>query len=311
MGAESKITAAFMDVIGEENVRLKEPLSLHTTFRIGGAADFFLEPENERQLIRLLRLCRERDVEAFLIGNGSNLLVSDEGYHGAVISLQKHFREISVYGQSITAEAGVSMSALARKAAEHALSGLAFASGIPGTVGGGVMMNAGAYGGEIAQVCRRVRVLDSDGAIHTYDREEMNFSYRYSRLMEEESSIVLSAEFFLETGDEEEIYARMADYNSRRREKQPLEYPSAGSTFKRPEGYFAGKLIQDAGLKGYRVGGMEVSEKHSGFVINRGKGTAADAVSLINDIRKTVKEAFGVTLEPEVRLLGFTASPWR
>lgn len=292
-----------------ENVKRQEPLSLHTTFRIGGPADYYLLPENEGQLLKVVDYCRQKELPHFFIGNGSNLLVSDEGYRGVVISLQKHFKDIAAEetadGTKLTAGAGVLLSSLATRAAEHSLTGLEFASGIPGTLGGAVMMNAGAYGGEICQVLTMARVLCADGSIREYSNEELAFGYRHSRLMEEHG-IVLSAEFFLKKGNAEEIRGKMADFNRRRREKQPLEYPSAGSTFKRPEGYFAGKLIEDAGLKGYRVGGMEVSEKHSGFVINKDHGTAEEALQLIRDVQRIVEEKYHVFLEPEIRFLGFS-----
>ncbi len=300
----------FLEILKKpENVKRQELLSLHTTFRIGGPADYYLWPEDENQLLGVLNYCRQRNIPYFFIGNGSNLLVSDSGYRGAVISLQKHFKDIMAEetedGAVLTAGGGVLLSVLAAKAAEYSLTGLEFASGIPGTLGGAVMMNAGAYGGEICQVLTGARVLCADRSIRQYSNEELLFGYRHSRLMEEHG-IVISAEFFLKKGDAGEISERMADLNRRRREKQPLEYPSAGSTFKRPKGYFAGKLIEDAGLKGYRVGGMEVSEKHSGFVINKDHGTAAEALQLIQDIQRIVGERFHVLLEPEVRLLGFS-----
>lgn len=291
-----------------ENVKRQEPLSLHTTFRIGGPADYYLLPEDEEQLLKTIDYCRQKNLPYFFIGNGSNLLVSDRGYRGVVISLQKYFKDIAADGAKLTAGAGVLLSALAAKAAEESLAGLEFASGIPGTLGGAVMMNAGAYGGEICQVLQKARVLCADGGIREYSNEELAFGYRHSRLMEEHG-IVLSAEFLLKKGNAEEIRGKMADFNRRRREKQPLEYPSAGSTFKRPQGHFAGKLIEDAGLKGYRVGGMEVSEKHSGFVINKDHGTAEEALQLIRDVQRIVEEKYHVFLEPEVRFLGFSEAP--
>lgn len=299
-----------LEILGTpEHIKTQEPLCFHTTFRMGGPADYYIEPENEIQLSHVIAYCKESGLPYFLIGNGSNLLVSDDGYRGAVISLQKHFQEVKIEktdnGCLMTAQAGVLLSVLAAKAAQHSLTGLEFASGIPGTFGGAVMMNAGAYGGEISQVLTWARVLCEDGTIRTYQQEKMSFGYRHSILMDTKD-ILLSAQCLLTDGDETEIRAKMADFNARRREKQPLEYPSAGSTFKRPEGYFAGKLIEDAGLKGYRVGGAEVSEKHSGFVINKDHGTAAEALQLIHTVQQVVQEKFHVHLEPEVRLLGFS-----
>lgn len=309
------IRQKFLEILKKpENIRQNEPLSLHTTFRIGGPADYYLEPENEDQLQAVICYCSRNEIPFFLIGNGSNLLVSDEGYRGVIITLRKYFQTITMEKEEsagekelwkISAGAGVLLSALAARAAEHSLTGLEFASGIPGTLGGAVVMNAGAYGGEICHSLTNVRVLCTDGVVRSYSKEELQFGYRHSRLMEDKG-IVLSAEFALGKGNQEEIRAQMSEFNRRRREKQPLEYPSAGSTFKRPEGYFAGKLIQDAGLKGYCVGGIEVSEKHSGFVINRNHGTAEDALRLIRDVQRMVREQYGVLLEPEVRLLGFT-----
>lgn len=296
------LSDALITITGRENVKLKEPLSRHTTLRIGGPADFFVEPQNENQLQKVLTLCRRSGAEWFLIGNGSNLLVPDIGFHGVVVSLQKHMGAVTVDGSGITVQAGALLSVLAKAAADYSLEGLAFASGIPGTVGGAIMMNAGAYGGEIGQICDQVRVLEPDGTIHTYQNKEMQFSYRHSRLMES-SGIVVSAHFQLKPGNQEQIRSMMADYNSRRREKQPLEYPSAGSTFKRPPGHYAAKLIEDAGLKGYRVGGIEVSEKHSGFVVNKNHGTAEDMIALMEHVKMTVREKFGVALEPEVQIL--------
>ena len=320
--SEKEIASDFLEIIkNPENVRQQELLSVHTTFRIGGPADFFLLPEEETQLIAIIHYCRQYNIPYFLLGKGSNLLVSDKGYRGVIITLEKCFREIKVEEKTIeekqtkeeketelikiTAGAGVSLSRLSRLAAEYSLEGLEFASGIPGTLGGAVMMNAGAYGGEISQVLVSASILHS-GEIRKYSCQELQFGYRHSLLMEmKEKGIVLSADFILKKGKKEKIREKMTDFNRRRREKQPLEYPSAGSTFKRPTGYFAGKLIEDSGLKGYHVGEMEVSKKHSGFVINKGHGTAEQALQLIQDIQRIVFEKQGVLLEPEVQMLGF------
>lgn len=304
-----EIARDFLNIVQKsENIKKQEPLSEHTTFRIGGPADFYLMPETQEQIIAIVTYCKRYQIPYFFLGNGSNLLVSDEGYRGVIISLQKHWREIVVTEETMTAGAGALLSVLARSAQKNSLTGLEFAAGIPGTVGGAVMMNAGAYGGEISQVLKSARILCADETVREYSKEELAFDYRYSCL-KENHGIVLQAEFSLQKGSQEEIRAKMADYNERRREKQPLEYPSAGSTFKRPNGYFAGKLIEDAGLKGYRVGGMEVSQKHSGFVINKDHGTAEDTLRLISDVRDTVSKKFGVTLEPEIRFLGFSEEP--
>lgn len=294
-------------IAGEQAVRLQEPMSAHTTFRIGGPADSFVEPGSESVLKELLLLCRETETPFFILGNGSNLLVSDEGYRGVMISL-RGFDEISFReGESteagktiMTAGCGVLLSKAAMQAAERGLTGFEFAGGIPGTLGGAVTMNAGAYGGEIRDVILSARVMTKAGDVRELSAEELDLSYRHS-IIQEKDLIVLSADFAFAHGDEEQIKEQMRQLNTQRREKQPLEYGSAGSTFKRPEGYFAGKLIQDAGLKGYRSGDVMVSEKHSGFVVNVGKGTCGDAMRVIEHVQRTVYEQFGVELELEVK----------
>lgn len=294
-------------IAGEQAVRLQEPMSAHTTFRIGGPADYFVEPGSESVLKELLLLCRETETPFFILGNGSNLLVSDEGYRGVMISLRGFdkisFREgeSTEAGKTImTAGCGVLLSKAAMQAAERGLTGFEFAGGIPGTLGGAVTMNAGAYGGEIRDVILSARVMTKAGDIRELSAEELDLSYRHS-IIQEKDLIVLSADFAFAHGDEEQIKEQMRQLNTQRREKQPLEYGSAGSTFKRPEGYFAGKLIQDAGLKGYRSGDVMVSEKHSGFVVNVGKGTCGDAMRVIEHVQRTVYEQFGVELELEVK----------
>lgn len=294
-------------IAGEQAVCLQEPMSAHTTFRIGGPADYFVEPGSESVLKELLLLCRETETPFFILGNGSNLLVSDEGYRGVMISL-RGFDEISFReGESteagktiMTAGCGVLLSKAAMQAAERGLTGFEFAGGIPGTLGGAVTMNAGAYGGEIRDVILSARVMTKAGDVRELSAEELDLSYRHS-IIQEKDLIVLSADFAFAHGDEEQIKEQMRQLNTQRREKQPLEYGSAGSTFKRPEGYFAGKLIQDAGLKGYRSGDVMVSEKHSGFVVNVGKGTCGDAMRVIEHVQRTVYEQFGVELELEVK----------
>ncbi len=294
-------------IAGEQAVRQQEPMSAHTTFRIGGPADYFVEAGNESVLKGLLLLCRETETPFFILGNGSNLLVSDEGYRGVMISL-RGFDEISFRkgegaeaGKTVmTAGSGVLLSKAAMQAAERGLTGFEFAGGIPGTLGGAVTMNAGAYGGEIKDVILSARVMTQEGDITELSAEELALSYRHS-IIQEKELIVLSADFAFDHGDEEQIKEQMRQLNAQRREKQPLEYGSAGSTFKRPEGYFAGKLIQDAGLKGYRSGDVMVSEKHSGFVVNVGKGTYRDAMRVIEHVQRAVYEQFGVELELEVK----------
>lgn len=298
---------ALCEISGEGNVLKDEPMKMHTTFRIGGPADYFVEPGSESVLKELLLLCRETETPFFILGNGSNLLVSDEGYRGVMLSL-RGFDEISFReGESteagktiMTAGCGVLLSKAAMQAAERGLTGFEFAGGIPGTLGGAVTMNAGAYGGEIRDVILSARVMTKAGDVRELSAEELDLSYRHS-IIQEKDLIVLSADFAFAHGDEEQIKEQMRQLNTQRREKQPLEYGSAGSTFKRPEGYFAGKLIQDAGLKGYRSGDVMVSEKHSGFVVNVGKGTCGDAMRVIEHVQRTVYEQFGVELELEVK----------
>lgn len=296
-----------------------EPMKKHTTFRIGGPADYYAEPDVS-QISKLIEIAKACDMPVTVIGNGSNLLVGDKGIRGLVIGIGKGLSAIEVTetvaqqstaqdftaqgnGRIITAGAGAILAAVAAKAAEASLSGLEFASGIPGSVGGAVVMNAGAYGGEIKDVLIDATVLTADGELKTVTRDELDLSYRHS-IVPEKSYIVLSARFMLTPKPQDEIKAYMAELRAKRVEKQPLEYPSAGSTFKRPEGYFAGKLIMDAGLRGYSVGDAQVSGKHCGFVVNKGEATAADVLTLIKDVQETVLKQFGVKLEPEVKMIG-------
>ena len=288
--------------IPKEKIRCNEPMSGHTTFRIGGPAKYLVEPEDTEQLVQVLKLLRAEKEPYFILGNGSNLLVSDEGYDGVVVKIGPAMSRIQVEGSRITVGAGALMSQVARAALEHGLAGLEFASGIPGTLGGGIVMNAGAYGGELSQVVRQVTVLTREGDIRVMDNAAMDFGYRYS-VVKKEDLIVTEIVMELQNGDKVKIKDTMDDLAVRRREKQPLEYPSAGSTFKRPEGYFAGELIMKAGLRGYQVGGARVSDKHCGFVVNMGGATAKDVHTVITDVQDKVKEVFGVDLEPEVIFL--------
>jgi UDP-N-acetylmuramate dehydrogenase len=290
------------EILSEEQILIDEPMSRHTTFQTGGPAEFFLLP-GEEQIGQILSLCKKENVPVMVIGNGSNLLISDEGIRGCVICVGSRMNEIRTEGKEIQVQAGAMLSQLAAEAKRQSLTGLEFASGIPGTVGGALVMNAGAYGGEMKDVLKSVHVLEQYGQERTLSLEEYQGGYRSSAIMHS-GAIVLSAVFALETGDQNEISEKMKDLNGRRREKQPLEYPSAGSTFKRPEGYFAGKMIQDSGLSGYTVGGAQVSEKHCGFVINKGGATSKDIYQLMADCIKKVKADTGVTLEPEVRCIG-------
>lgn len=281
-----------------------EPMSKHTTFRIGGVADVFIKISQPEQLQLLIPELAEKKIPYYVIGKGSNLLVSDAGFRGVVIQLEDAFDEIQLNNNVITARAGASMAKVAKVALQNKLTGLEFAAGIPGTVGGGVIMNAGAYGGEMKDIVTKVRYLNADGTVAEHTGEEMQFAYRNSILKSRPECIVLEVEMALKPGDEAEILATMQDLAKRRKDKQPLEYPSAGSTFKRPEGYFAGKLIGDAGFGGYSVGDARVSEKHNGFVINTGNAKAADVKKLIDEVRRGVEKQFGVILEPEVIFLG-------
>lgn len=290
-------------ILGKEQILREEPMRLHTTFRIGGPAQFFVIPRTQEEASEAVRLCRSEGAPYYIIGNGSNLLVSDKGYRGVVIQLFKEFSDINIEGTRIRAQAGASLAKIAAEALRAGLAGFEFAAGIPGTLGGACIMNAGAYGGEMKDVLLAVTVLTKDGEIREIPREELDMGYRTSRASRE-GWIVLGATIELARGDEKEIRAKMEDLKQRRTDKQPLEYPSAGSTFKRPEGYFTGKLIQDAGLKGLRVGDAMVSEKHSGFVVNCGNATAADVDGLIRLVQEKVREDSGITLEPEVRRLG-------
>lgn len=279
-----------------------EPLARHTTFRVGGPADVLFLPESAEELRQAMELAREAGEDCLVIGNGSNLLVRDGGVRGLVIKLAGPMSGVSVEGTAIRAQAGASLSQVSRAALQASLTGLEFASGIPGSLGGALAMNAGAYGGELSQVVREAMVL-MDGRVQTLSREELAMGYRTTRVLRE-GGIVLSAVLDLKEGDAPQIAATMDDLNRRRREKQPLSFPSAGSTFKRPEGYFAGALIEQAGLKGYAIGGAQVSEKHAGFLINRGGATASDLLRLIEYVQERVYAQSGVRLETEVRICG-------
>ena len=289
-------------IVNEGELWVNEPMSAHTTFRIGGPADFLVTPGTAGQLKEILALCREENQPFFILGNGSNLLVGDRGYSGTMICLSR-LSAVETEETCIRAQAGALLSKIAREACERSLAGFEFAAGIPGSLGGAVVMNAGDYGGELKDVLVNVTVMDREGNILKKTPEELCMGYRTSSVLSEEY-VVLEAEINLEKGDRRLIRARMDDLAARRREKQPLEYPSAGSTFKRPEGYFAGKLIDDAGLRGFRVGGAQVAEKHCGFVINREQATAADVMELCRRVSGAVKEQFGVELEMEVKTIG-------
>ena len=289
-------------ICGAAHVLVREPMSRHTTFRTGGPADLLVQPEAE-QIAPILEVCRNEEIPWTVIGNGSNLLVGDGGIRGVVLEIGKQMSDVVIEGTVITAGAGAMLSSIASRAAAAELTGMEFASGIPGSLGGAVVMNAGAYGGEMKDVLVRVTVLDEDDKIHVIEKDDLELGYRTS-IIAKKGYTVLGAEIELQEGEKEAIRTRMNELKEKRVTKQPLEYPSAGSTFKRPEGYFAGKLVQDAGLRGFRVGDAMVSEKHCGFVINAGEATAAQVDELMKQVSAKVREQFGVTLEPEVKRLG-------
>ena len=284
-------------------VLLNEPMSLHTSFRTGGPAEVFIKAESTENIISAIDIAKKYNKQYIITGNGSNILVKDGGIEGIVINIGNEMSKIKCDGIKIYAQAGAMLSALATAAADEELTGLEFASGIPGTVGGAVFMNAGAYDGEIKDVIEYADVIDSEGNTHRLTKDELELSYRHS-VIAEKNMIVVGAMFNLNKGIKKDITDKMADFAKRRRDKQPLNYPSAGSTFKRPEGYFAGKLIEDSGLKGKTVGGAQVSEKHAGFVVNIGNATSGDIITLMEFCIETVYNKFGVKLEPEVRILG-------
>lgn len=300
------VIRALEKFVPKEDICLQEPMQKHTTFRIGGPADCFVQLENKEQLIKVQKYLRQVGMPCFVLGNGSNLLVSDKGYRGIVLQIGQKMNRIEVEDNVITAQAGAAMSQVARAALEHGLTGMEFASGIPGTIGGGVVMNAGAYDGELSGVVLQVNVVNGEGECMELENDSMEFGYRNS-VIRNNPFTVTEVILRLEKGDKEQIRAKMDELAVRRREKQPLEYPSAGSTFKRPKGNFAGKLIMDAGLRGFQIGGAKVSEKHCGFIVNTGDATAEDVRNVIREVRRQVKEKFHVDLEPEILFLGFDA----
>lgn len=293
------------EILGEDSVLKDEPMKLHTTFKVGGQADFVLLPKSVKALSETIKYLNVIQYPFYIMGNGSNVLVKDSGYKGAIIKLKENFSNIEVDSDNcyIKADAGALLSRIAKCAYDESMTGFEFAAGIPGTLGGAVTMNAGAYGGEMRDIIIEVTVMDKAGNVDVKTNEEMRFDYRHS-IVTDEDLIVLSAMMELKAGNKTDIKEMMDDLAFRRRDKQPLEFPSAGSTFKRPEGYFAGKLIMDAGLRGYRVGGAMVSEKHCGFVINAENATASDVLQVISDVKAKVFEQFGVMLEEEVKILG-------
>lgn len=290
-----------IDIFEAVNYKSDEPLKKHTTMRVGGNAKYVFCPKDVHELKAVIDYCKSNNERYIVIGNGSNIIFMDDGFDGIVIKIFNLMSGSSIEGNLIKADAGCILSKLANLAKDNSLTGMEFASGIPGTLGGAIVMNAGAYGGEMKDIIEYVDILLDDGNVKRYSNEEMNFGYRKSIV--DEGKIVLSAGLRLSKGDKSEIEAKMLELKEKRTSKQPLEYPSSGSTFKRPEGYFAAKLIEDAGLKGYKVGGAMVSPKHSGFVINYDNATAEDVLKLIEDVRNIVNDKFGVLLEPEVKII--------
>lgn len=293
---------SLISIVGEKNVCENILMKEHSTFKAGGPADFFVSPSNKEQIINTIKLCREHEIKYHIHGNGSNVLFSDAGYRGVVICIGANMSDISIKDNIIVAQAGVPLSKLSNSAANAGLSGLEFTSGIPGTLGGAVTMNAGAYGGEIKDVITSALVCNIDGSVFELSKDELRLDYRKS-VIQEKDYVALEASFELTRSDTDEIRVRMKDYNQRRRDKQPLEFASAGSTFKRPEGYFAGKLIEDSGLKGFKIGDAMVSEKHAGFVINTSNASSADIMAVIKHVQDEVYKKQGVKLETEVRLI--------
>ncbi|MCI8773246.1 MAG: UDP-N-acetylmuramate dehydrogenase [Lachnospiraceae bacterium] len=291
------------NIIPKERMLFDEPMSRHTTFRVGGAAECMVLIEREEELLKLVPYLNQIEQDYFILGNGSNLLVGDKGYRGIVIKLGEGMNRITVEGDHIYVQAGALLSRTAAVARDAELSGMEFAAGIPGSIGGGVVMNAGAYDGEMKQITESVKVMDQEGRILVLDNDTMEFGYRTS-IIKNRPFIVLEVVLRMQAGRKDEIQTKMDELMARRQSKQPLNYPSAGSTFKRPEGYFAGKLIMDAGMRGYRIGDAQVSDKHCGFVVNIGNASAADVKEVIEEVQERVKERFHVNLEPEVIFLG-------
>lgn len=291
------------NIVGAEKVRIDEPMRNNTSFKLGGCADILVTPESIKELVNVYRACKDGGLPVFVMGNGTNLIVRDKGIRGVVVKIFDHLNRYTVAGDTIEAEAGMLLSKVSKIALENGLAGLEFAEGIPGTLGGAVVMNAGAYNGEMADVIVKTEFLDKEGNVHTVCGDQHQFGYRTS-FMQKQEGIVLKSQMKLKMGNKEEIKASMDDFNKKRRDKQPLEMPSAGSVFKRPSGYYTGKLIEDSGLRGYRIGGAQVSTKHCGFIVNTGNATASDVIHLIRHIQTVIESGFGVKLETEVRIVG-------
>ncbi|RBP44765.1 UDP-N-acetylmuramate dehydrogenase [Garciella nitratireducens] len=300
---DNKIYTFLSGIVDKEQILIDEPMRNHTSFKIGGPADFLVLPKSVIEIQNIVKICKKENIPFFVIGNGTDLLVRDKGIRGVVLKIAKNFDHVKIIGEKVIAQAGISLSALAKVLLKNELTGFEFASGIPGTLGGAVTMNAGAYGGEIKDVLKNIEVMDQEGNIFILEGEEMKLEYR-SSVVQEKNFIVLTATMQLQKGNYEEIKEKMRKLDEMRKTKQPIQWPSAGSTFKRPRGYFAGKLIQDAGLKGFSMGRAQVSDLHSGFVINKGGATAREVIELIGYIQATVKQKFGVDLHTEVKIVG-------
>jgi len=293
----------FIKVAGTENIFIDEPMKKHTSFKLGGPADILVTPHSKEQLVLVLGYCNKNSIPFYVIGNGTNLLVRDKGIRGVVIKIFNNYNEIKVEGNVICAEAGALLSRIANTAYDNSLTGFEFAHGIPGTLGGAVTMNAGAYGGEMKDVVYMTEFVNKDGKIVTIKNDEHKFSYRDSSIQRSQG-VVLKSWIKLEKGNKQDIKARMEELMKKRKDKQPIEMPSAGSVFKRPEGHFAGKLIEDCGLRGFNIGGAQVSPKHCGFIVNTGTATTQDVLNLVNTIQKNVKDKFNVDMHTEVRIIG-------
>ncbi|MGI6451921.1 MAG: UDP-N-acetylmuramate dehydrogenase [Syntrophomonadaceae bacterium] len=293
----------FFDYLPSGSVRIMEPMKNHTSFKIGGPADVMVLPESVDMLKEVIQICVSNRLPYFVFGLGSNLLVTDKGFRGIAIKIGNSFKEVKISGAKIHAQAGIRLSELSRKASAASLSGLEFAEGIPGSLGGAIFMNAGAYGSEMKDIVSRVTVMSPQGEIRSYIKDELELEYRKSRFQKSQE-IIISAELTLTEGDKEEIQAQMRELAKQRREKQPLDLPSAGSTFKRPPGYYVGPLIEKMGLKGYQIGGARISEKHAGFIVNTGNATAADVINLIKFVQEKTRELYNIEIEPEIRIIG-------
>lgn len=297
-----KIILEIIDIVGEENILIDEPMKNHTSFKIGGPAKAVVLPQLKEHIISVIQLLKKNNIKYYILGNGTNVIFPDEGYEGIIVKVADKLSKVEIVGDVVVAEAGVLLSKVSKMAAKESLSGMEFASGIPGTIGGAIVMNAGAYGGEMKDIVIEATVIDNNGIVHVFRNEELDFGYR-SSVIKYHDYIVLSVKLKLQKGNSREIYQKMDELTLKRTTKQPINLPSAGSTFKRPEGNFAGKLIQDADLKGLIHGGAQVSELHSGFIVNVDNATYEDVIALIEIVKKTVKEKFNIELEPEVKII--------